>query len=855
MTTPLWHLAINTLAGRKGRTTLLACAVALATALTVAMGVAIDTFEGSVRLALGQMVGTADLRIRQQFGARLDNKTLEKVRSWPETKLAAPRFSTGVSLKLERTGQIETLVAEGIDPDLHERMYPMKLAEGRTVTRAGECVIDQKLQERIGAVVGDELKVVRFGDPIVLKVVGIADRPPLEVLQRRVAVVTLGQVQQIAELSGLYDQIDLQLTDPMLSDKVTAKYKSTLGPGVMIETSASASAGINRAMVASRFGLVVISTLVFLCAVFIIITGLTTAVSQRTRELAILRCIGTPRWMVATSQVLAGGLLALCGALAGVPVGIGMAYVMYLREAHVLKGGFIVGYQGVALAVLAAVVAGTAGAVYPAVVAASVSPLRALASVSHKPRFRGVAWVTGLALVLLAVQPMVLRLPWPAEKIFWLNTALGLPTLFLGVFLLSVPVCVVLAWGLTPVLARVLRVPVTLLRQSVLATPFRHAFTGGALMVGLAMLLVIWTNMRGAISNYFSTVKMPDGFVHSFNSLTQQQYDNLKSVSSISAICPTTMFPVDPKAQRFGLAGISPTNTQFVASDIHQFVKLTDMTWVQGDEHEALAKMDKGRAVLVSREYLIAHGLGVGGTVRFDTPFEGPVDFEVVGVVASPGLDLAVHVFGIQRAYADASVSCVFGTRQDAYRYFGVGDINLVLFKIDPGVSDFKVLSDIRDKVPGVKAGTSRQILENVNMWLARVLAAASAIAIASMVIACLGVGNLIVANIAARRFEYGVVRAVGSSRGMLGRLIVGETVVIALVGCACGSLLAWRIALIASRFDASLMGLVYPLRVPWAVVGWGYATVILAALLAALPATVGLMRSHPRVLLAGARG
>src|SRR5690606_22933524 len=135
-------------------------------------------------MASGQIVGFADARIRHRYGGRLDYDLVHAIRNSPQTLHAAGRFETGISLQLDRTQRRTTVIAEGVEPLVQQRIYPARLAVGRMLLMDDECVIDQKLAERLGGVeLGDALRVIRFGEPVVLTVVGILDRPLLEVLQ------------------------------------------------------------------------------------------------------------------------------------------------------------------------------------------------------------------------------------------------------------------------------------------------------------------------------------------------------------------------------------------------------------------------------------------------------------------------------------------------------------------------------------------------------------------------------------------------------------------------------------------------------------------------------------------------
>jgi len=174
-----------------------------------------------------------------------------------------------------------------------------------------------------------------------------------------------------------------------------------------------------------------------------------------------------------------------------------------------------------------------------------------------------------------------------------------------------------------------------------------------------------------------------------------------------------------------------------------------------------------------------------------------------------------------------------------------------VLVSLRDDVSDREAVRQLTEAVPGSVAGTSRKIIRRVRRSLDRVIAVSSTVAVGSLILACFGVGNLIVAEVTSRRFEFGVLRAVGAQRGLLGRLVAGQTVIVALVGCATGTVLGTELVMIQRGFHRRLVGLEYAAHLPLGVLACGAMAVVAAALIAALPAIWPLMRQHPRALLA----
>ncbi|MBK1790848.1 ABC transporter permease [Persicirhabdus sediminis] len=80
-------------------------------------------------------------------------------------------------------------------------------------------------------------------------------------------------------------------------------------------------------------------------------------------------------------------------------------------------------------------------------------------------------------------------------------------------------------------------------------------------------------------------------------------------------------------------------------------------------------------------------------------------------------------------------------------------------------------------------------VRENIRTSATKWLWAASVLPLVALLIGCLGVMTVIVASVRSRRWQLGVLRAIGFSRWTLARLVVVEAVLIGLVGCFVSSL------------------------------------------------------------------
>jgi putative ABC transport system permease protein len=729
-----------------------------------------------------------------------------------------------------------------------------------------------RINGRVGVRIGDEVQVVRqieiasrplavasiFQRPRTLKVVGIAAQPPIG--GRAQAYMTLPGLQGVTGEQGL-SQIDVVL-DPAQDPAAVAEARRARMPaGVIVQTTQKITSGLDKNMQSSQLGMVLATVMAFLSAAFIITTGLTTSVAERQRELAILRCIGGMRIDLAKTQLFIGAVLGLLGAAIGVPAGILLAWLITRALSEQLPTGFVLSWLGVVLGIVGSVGSGLIGAAWPAWRTSRISPLSALASRAELPRRRGLAAITVVGVVLVLAQIAIVGVPRNGQVAFWGYATVGLPLMAIGYFLLGVPAVFVLSRVLSLPISAALRLPPRVLARTVAATPYRYGFTAGALMAGLALMVAIWTNGGAMLRDWLQKIEFPDAFVSGLN-LPEEAQARLDEMTDIVAqTAAVTLHPVETDV--FGIRALQRYKTTFVGFDPEPFFEMANLEWVEGDPETALRRLNEGGAVIVAREYLIAQGMGVGG--RFIARDAGrEFDFEIVGVVSSPGLEVASKFFNVGETYMDQAVHAVFGSRRDMKAKFFEGQeapIHLIQIRFARGVSragDAAALETIRRELLPygiLDAGSGRQIKEQITFFARGGILAVTTIAFVAMLVACFGVANLIVASVQARQFEFGVLRAVGAQRGMIGRLVAGEALLVAMAACVLGTAMGIQGSWAGQRLYRLLLGLSLELRPPPLPILAGCLLIVVLTLAAAWPAIWRLNRRRPRDLLSAMRG
>ena len=864
---PSWHIARHALSGRRARTILLTVAVTLAAALVTAVSTGVRTVQATVEYRISRSIGNVDARIIHRYGSPFEAEIAEEVRSWPEVRQAAPRMEGALTLarlddRRDKDGRRLRITAQarGVDTTRDEAFAQYDILEGRMPSGPSEILIDPLTGDSLQVTVGDRLRVERFGPPIELEIVGIRDRPILGALQKPRVQVDTSIIEEAIGRQGRASLVSILLEEGVDVPAWVQANEHRISSPLLLEAAERARAGYDRQVRASRVGFRVGVMVSFLACAFIVAIGMTTAIGEQVRQLAMLRCVGASRGQLALSQALVGLLIGGIGGVIGAPIGIGLAGILRWWYDDLLPGGLAVPLEGVLLSIFGAVAAGLLGAAWPAYRAASTTPLEALANRAKAPNRTTILIMAGIGICLALFQVSLLSIP-DSEIRFLVYGFVGLPAVHIAYFLLAVPVFAVLAPMLARPVAAIFRLPITLVRGNLADGVIRLGLTAGALMVGLSVLVSTWSNGLALVNDFRERVKFADGFVMKTGGLGEEEQAFLRTIPGVVGASPVGYLPLRVAEQdRLGTGEFAPPNVVCVGFVPEEFLSFNRVDWIQGSPEVAIPRLSEGDAVLVAKEFLVARELGVGDIINLGA--EGDEHpFEIVGVVGAAGLDMATGIFGIRSVYLDHAVSCVFMDFEVVAERFGTREAFIMQLDLelptDPAEADAaetEITEIVREEVPGAIFASGRSIKTLVDEIGGRVLAVTTSIATAALLLACLGVGNVVAAGITARGYEFGVLRAVGGSPGTAPRLVLAEITVTGIAAAITGTALGIHLAWIGVLMYEDLAGINLELSIPVLATSIGAMVVVASALLASIPASWSLLRKPPRALLATGR-
>ena len=274
--------------------------------------------------------GIARLRLETPRAQRL-----RSINNWQQQALTLEslRDVTAVSPLVSgpafalRGNAIESVALVGIDPPRYERIIPLarNIVAGRLRVGAGDAVIGKLLAQDLGLRVADKL-LLRAGEgrEAQLNVAGIFELGVRE-LDQRYVYLDLKQTQSLLDLPGGVTVIDLKVRDIFAADRVAARIRQLTG--LKAESWMQSNAQLMNALTSQSLSTRMIAFFVALSVAFGIASVLSISVVQRTREIGILRAMGTTRRQMLLVFLVQGAVLGLLGSSAGSFAGYGLVWV------------------------------------------------------------------------------------------------------------------------------------------------------------------------------------------------------------------------------------------------------------------------------------------------------------------------------------------------------------------------------------------------------------------------------------------------------------------------------------------------------------------------------------------------
>ncbi len=275
-----------------------------------------------------------------------------------------------------RGESLQSVALVGIDVARYQKIIPISddMVAGQFRVGAGDAVIGKLLADDLGLRVGDKLRLdAGLADYSVVNIAGIFELGVRE-LDSRYVYLDLKQAQSLLNLPGGVTVIDVTVQDIFAADVVAARIGRLTG--LKSESWMETNTQLMNALTSQSLSTSMISLFVALSVAFGIASVLSVSVVQRTREIGILRAMGTTQQQMLLVFLIQGALYGLAGSLLGSMAGYGLVWAFN----NLGPGLFYIPVSStlVPIAMAIATITGVLSAAIPARRAARLDPVVAI---------------------------------------------------------------------------------------------------------------------------------------------------------------------------------------------------------------------------------------------------------------------------------------------------------------------------------------------------------------------------------------------------------------------------------------------------------------------------------------------
>lgn len=226
-----------------------------------------------------------------------------------------------------RGDAVESVALVGIDPPRYLRVIPLDahMVEGQLRVGSGNVLVGRILADDLGLRLGGKLRLeAGDGRDAIVTIAGIFELGVRD-LDSRYVYTDLKQAQSLLALPGGVTVIDLTVEKLFEADQLAARVRGLTG--LQAESWMESNAQLMNALSSQSLSTRMISFFVAMSVALGIASVLAVSVAQRTREIGILRAMGTRRRQLLRVFLVQGAVLGLIGSAIGALAGLGLVWV------------------------------------------------------------------------------------------------------------------------------------------------------------------------------------------------------------------------------------------------------------------------------------------------------------------------------------------------------------------------------------------------------------------------------------------------------------------------------------------------------------------------------------------------
>jgi putative ABC transport system permease protein len=842
MSSPVVRLTIRGVLARKFRVLLTAFAIVLGVAFVSGAFMLTDSVKGAINGLFDELQGDVDLEVRARiaFGDEAtaqrdpvpdslvaDIAKVEGVRTVEVNILRQATIIKKNGKPLQTSGPsfgIAWYGTEGLDGRL--------VLEGREARGAGEVAIDKKSAERAGYALGETVPIVGPNGSADFTLVGLTGTKTTEGGGgASVSAFDPATADEFLGTDGRVDSIFIGLAAGASQGAVQDAVAAAIGadasgsPYEVItgDQSAKETAGAINDII-DIFGKVLLgfAAISLFVSAFLIFNTFAIIVSQRLRELALLRAIGADirqiRMMILGESGIIGLLATALGIAGGVLVSKGITALFNATGAAFPSASTVISARTIAVSLLVGVGVTLLAAFVPAARAGRIPPVAAMRpEVGFSSLQRNKRLVVATTTLVVGIVLFVVGLfAQPGGTVgILLAGAVGAVMIFLGVASLSqsvaAPVSRIVS-NILPFPGRSMnrKTPGRIASRNAQRQPRRTASTASALMIGLALvstIAVVAASVQATLRKALGTSITADFYVTNsgFQGLPVAFADKLAQLPELGAVSPFRAANAQVEGESKSIGAVDPSMGELVDADI------------QSGSFDSIAD----GAVLLHKDPARDLGVSVGDTIKM-TWQNGKVTALQVGAIYGDSSIVGNWLVSLDTLNAASSAPPL-----DFFIGAKIAD------GVDADVARAAVEA-VATEFPSAEVQDRVEFQQSQEDQLNQLLFIVYSLLVFAIAIAVLGIANTMALSVFERTREFGLLRAVGMTRRQLKRSVRWEAIIVSVFGATLGVVVGVPLGMaVATALPETFVS---TLQIPFGTI----VTILLASIVVGIIAAIG---------------
>lgn len=814
-----WLVTIGEIRQRPGRALLTLLSVLIGVAAVVSVSLATRTTRNGFRQLYEVVGGRAVLEVIAEAGESYEGQTAERLAKISGVYAAVPAIQRAVVVYAD--SQRVRALAMGIDPQQDHLVRDYALRAGRPLTGGRQLLLEAGFARSVHVGVGDTLKLLTRRGVKRFEVVGILEpRGAAGFSGGAILFMPLPEAQSVFRAPGRIDTVYLVPEKGVTAEMLRKSLATQLPSGLVSRPPASRTEVGRETLMTLEGGLNLSSTMSLLSAGFIILNCFFMNLTERWRQLATLRALGSTRRQLLSLVLGEAFLLGLIGTVLGILAGVGGAILLTRGMEGLLQVDLPpvqLSLRSVLLGLLLGLGISLVAAVLPAWVASRITPLEGLGGIPSGDQGGSHPWLTSLGLLAILVAVPLGLLTGQG----WFTPETGTWAIMLGLagLVLLIPVIAgPLVRSLTPLVRLASGLVGGLASRQVLRRRTRTSLTAGVLFVVIVMNVAIgnavldniadinrWYHQT-IVGDFFVRAMMPDMATGTAATMSENLAPELQAIPGVSRV----------EKVRFINAEVAGLSVVIVARSFGDET-LPALDLVEGDPHQVLRGLRDGQGV-ISTVLAQRTGLKIGDQITLSLP-QGRREITIVGTT--------------NEYTAGGLVVCLdFGVAQ---RLLDVKGVDVYVVKVQPGrqAEVEPALRTICDR-EGLMLQSFATLTHHIDGMINGVVGGLWVLMGLGFIVAAFAVANTLTMNVLEQTRELGLLRLVAMTQRQVRRFVLLQGVVIAAVGLVPGTLIgmlaAYGVNLLTYPYSGHPVEFVFHPQIVFGCLAASFGIVLLAA-------------------------